>query len=171
MDEEYTPPSETEQAEILSQPTPGHVVAMRNEDLARRMYPNNSEFGSVVPDNAFDGADLPASKRSAAVANLRGMFADTGLAPAEAAGLFNRAAIVRSEGKSTEQQVKAARGELDRIFGKDGSDQALADARKLITRDPRLAKWIESKGLGNDPETIVQFARQARSQRYAGKLK
>lgn len=149
-DEIQQPPSETEQAEILATPTPGHVMAMRNEDPARRLYPLNSEFSGVVPNDAFEGADLPGDKRAAAVANLRGMLADTGLSPAEAGALFNRAAIVRNEGKTTEQQVKEARVELKRVFG-DEADSALADARKLIQRDTRFAKWLEKKGAGQRP--------------------
>lgn len=170
-DEIQQPPSETEQAEILATPTPSHVMAMRNEDPARQMFPHNYEFSGLVRDDAFEGADLPADKRAAAVANLRGMLADSGLSPAEAGALFNRAAIVRSEGKTTEQQTKEARIALKRVFGEGDVDQVLADTRKLINRDPRFAKWLDKKGLGNDPETVIQFARQARSQRLAGRLK
>lgn len=170
MSEEVQPLTETEQVEILAQPTPYHVEAFRAEDAARRTY-KTTGFESVIPDNYLDGADLPADKRSAAVTNLRNMLADTGMAPVEANGLLQRAAIVRSEGKTVEQARKEARAEISRVFGADQADRALNDAKKLIQRDQRFAKWIEKKGLGNDSQTIVQIARLARSQRIAGRLK
>ena len=99
------------------------------------------------------------------------MLADTGLAPVEAQAMLNRAGIVRTEGKTVEQARKEAREQLSRTFGKDGADAALSDANRLVTRDPRFAKWIEKKGLVNDAQTIVQLAYAARSQRMAGRLK
>ncbi len=172
-EENNAPPSETEQAEILSQPTPYHIAAAREETAGGPggTYRNHTGMETLIPDNYFDGADLPAEKRAAAVVELRHMLADTGLAPAEVSGLFQRSAIVRSEGKSDEQQRKEARGELQRVFGKDGADSALRDAATLIKRDPRFAKWIEKKGIGNDVETIIQMARAARSLRSQGRLK
>jgi len=170
MSEELEPLSETEQAEILAAPTPRHVEAWRKEAMPERsLYPSNAEFGSVVPDDMFAGANLPTEKRQAAVRELRGMLADTGLSPAEANGLLMRAGHVRADGKTDEQQRREARKELAKQFG--DPDAALADARKLIARDPRFSKFIERKGLGNDTETIITLARAARSQRAAGKLK
>lgn len=171
MSEEFTPVSETEQAEILAEKTPFHVEQWRAEDTPRSFYSKTTGMEKVVPDNAFDGADLPADKRQAAVANLRNMLADTGLAPIEAQAMINRAGIVRSEGKTVEQARREARAQLARTFGADGAEAALADAKKLVTRDPRFAKWIDKKGLGNDAQTIVQLAYAARSQRIQGRLK
>ncbi|MDZ7594414.1 MAG: hypothetical protein U0932_07160 [Thiobacillus sp.] len=170
MSEENAPPSETEQAAILSASAPGSVQAWRNEHMPeRKTYPTLAEFGTVVPESMFNGADLPTEKRQAAVRELRGMLADTGLAPVEAGYLLNRSSIVRAENKTDEQQRREARAVLAKEF--DDPDAALSDARKLITRDPRFAKFIARKGLGNDAETVLTLARAARSQRAAGKLK
>ncbi|MBW6496411.1 MAG: hypothetical protein K0B16_18015 [Burkholderiaceae bacterium] len=170
MSEEFTPPSETEQAAILSESAPGTVQSWRDEHTPeRRVYPTLAEFGTVVPDNMFDGADLPTEKRQAAVKELRGMLADTGLSPVEAGHLLSRSAIVREGGKTDDQQRREARAVLAKVF--NDPDAALADARKLIARDPRFAKFIARRGLGNDAEAILTIARAARSQRAAGKLK
>lgn len=168
-DEQATGPTETDQAAILAGPTPPDVVAWRNEDPARRMYPSSPGFADVVPASMFEGADLPTPVRESAVKELRGMLEDTGLSPAEARQLLNRPSHVRAEGRSDEQQRKAARLELSRVF--NDPDQALTDVKKLVSRDPRLAKFLTAKGIGNDPETIVTLARAARSQRAAGRLK
>lgn len=162
--------TETEQVEILATPTPDTIQAWRNEDAGRRMYPHNAEFESVVSDAAFGGADATAEKRQAAVKELRAMLADTGLSPAEAQQLMNRSAHVRAEGRDSEQLVKDARLALQRKYG-DHADAALSDVRKLVQRDPRFAKFIERKGIGNDPETVLLLAAAARSQRAAGRLK
>ena len=170
MSQEDTPLTETEQAAILAQPTPGHVATWRDEHMPeRRIYSSNAEFNTVVPDSMFAGADMPAEKRQMAVKELRGMLADTGIAPAEANRLLNRTASVRSDAKNDEQQRREARDVLAKQF--DNPDAALADARKLIARDPRFAKFIEHRGLGNDAESILIIAQAARSQRLAGKLK
>lgn len=170
MSEEIAPLSETEQVEILAAPTPRHVEAWRKEAMPERsLYPSNAEFGTVVPDDMFAGANLPTEKRQAAVRELRGMLADTGLSPAEANTLLTGASHVRAEGKNDERQRREARAALAKHFS--NPDAALADARKLVARDPRFAKFIERKGLGNDAKTIITLARAARSQRAAGKLK
>lgn len=169
-EENNLPPSEADQVAILSARTPGHVLDWRNEDTARRTYSSNSEFAEVVPDNAFEGADMPSEKRQAAVTELRAMLADTGLSPMEARQLLNRSAHVRADGKSAEQQTKESREALRRKYG-DSADSALADMRKLVQRDPRFSKFLERKGLGNDPETVLLLAAAARSQRNRGRLK
>lgn len=170
MSEETTLPTETEQAAILAAQAPGNLETWRDENMPeRRLYPDSTAFGSVVPDDMFAGADLPPEKRQAAVKELRGMLADTGLSPAEAQQLLNRSAHVRADGKNDEQRRKETRMELSREFG--DAKQALADAEKLLARDPRFAKFIRVRGLGNDAEAVKLLARAARSQRFAGKLK
>jgi hypothetical protein len=170
MAEEIQAPTEAEQVGILSAPTPDSVQAWRDEDPARGLYSKNSEFGEAVPDNMFDGANLPTEKRQAAVNELRSMLADTGLSPNEARQLLNRSGMVRSAGMSDEQQRKEAQNALSKIYGKD-ADDVIADTRKLIARDPRLAKYLHVHGIGNDGETVLLMARAARSQRAAGRLK
>ena len=170
MSDEIKPPDQTEEAAILAGPTPGAVQSWRDEEPGRKMY-GTTGFVSVVPDDAYDGANLPTDRRKAAVSNLRNMLADTGLAPVEASQLLNRSGVVRAEGRTADQQRKEARTILARTFGADDVDAVLRDVTKLTKRDPRFHTWLNRKGLGNDGETLVTLARAARSQRAAGRLK
>ncbi len=176
MADEIQAPSETDLVEILSAPTPPSVEAWRDEEPGRRMY-GAAGFESVVPSDAFDGAPLPTEKRQAAVENLRGMLADTGLSANDAKEILARAAIVRHDGKSTEERLREARKELVRQFPGDandpnkGAEQVLKDAARMLGRDLRLAKYLDAQGLSNDPPTLTMLARAARSQRMAGRLK
>jgi hypothetical protein len=164
-------PDETELAADLAAATPYHVQRWRDtHEPERKTYPSiTSCYSEAVPDDSFDGADLPASKREAAVANLREMFMDTGLSPLDARGLVIRATVLRSEGKGAETERKSTRAVLAKQF--DDPDAAMRDARNLVNRDPRFAKWVAKQGLGNDAQTIVTLAKAARSLKQKGKLK
>ena len=163
-------PSEREQAEILARPTPGQIVAWRKQYMPERSLYKDSEFKGVVPDDNFAGADLPEAKRLAAASNLRSMFADLGVSPAEAQQLLNRSSAVRADNQTAEQQRREARAELTRQFGKN-ADVMLRDAKGLVARDSRMVAFIEKRGIGNDPETIVMLARAAHSHKMAGRLR
>jgi hypothetical protein len=62
---------------------------------------------------------------------------------------------------------------LQRLRDRFGSDaeQAAADARRLVARDPRFAEWIEETGLGNHPDVVLMIAERARSERGRGRLR
>lgn len=163
-------PSESEQVAILAQPTPDHIAAWRGEDTARTLFKGNEQFSDAAPDKMFDGADAPAASRQAAVRELRGMLADTGLTSQDAGVIMNQAKVVRATGRSAQDQRRETRAALESAFGTD-ADRALADANKLINRDPRFSKYLRARGLGNDAATIVTLARAARSQLANGRLK
>jgi len=166
-------PDETELALQTSPPaTPYHVqtVARYARTRAQDLPSITSCTARAVPDEFLRwDADLPASKREAAVANLREMFMDTGLSPLDARGLVIRATVLRSEGKGAETERKSTRAVLAKQF--DDPDAAMRDARNLVNRDPRFAKWVAKQGLGNDAQTIVTLAKAARSLKQKGKLK
>ena len=44
-------------------------------------------------------------------------------------------------------------------------------ARAFIAQDPRRAKILDNKGLGDHPDTVLMVARLARQARMQGKLK
>lgn len=158
-------PDETAHVQVLAQPAPRHVAEARSADVARSLYPGATEFAYAVPDKAFDGADMPQQARDAAVVELRQMFADTGMSPADAAQLMGRASAVRHDGKSADEQRREARSVLRGQFSDTDADAALADARALVNRDPRFKRFVELRGIGNDPESILILARAARSLR------
>ena len=162
--------SATDLVELFATTPPPAVQNVRASQPERRLY-QTTGFESVIRDDEFEGSDMPAQARAAAVKELRNVLYDVGLSPAEAQQMLNRAAQVRAEGMTAEQARKEARTELARQFGKDGADAALRDAQKLVMRDPRFGKFIHMKGLGNDPQTLIQMARLATSQRTKGLLR
>lgn len=169
MSDELTPMTDDAAVAILSTPTPGELRQWRAEDPARRMYSNNAEFAELIPDSAFEGAEAPREKRQAAVTEFRAMLADTGLSPSDARTLLSRSAHAKADGKSLDEIRRETREQLVRQYG--SADQALADVKKLINRDPRFARYISAKGIDRDPEAILILARAARSQRMSGRLK
>lgn len=143
---------------------------MRAEDPALRMYPPEKQI-TAIPESAFDSvSDMPQEQRAAVVHELRRMTADLGFGNNDVAELNARIRHIEANPLDVSQARAEASKLLVRVFGND-ADQALADARKLVMRDPRVAKIIEQTGLGDDPQTILKFAKQARSLRQKGKLK
>lgn len=60
--------------------------------------------------------------------------------------------------------------EVQRRYGPDAA-RKLADAQKLVNRDPRLATILSKTGLGDSPKVVVRLVEIAASQRAAGKLR
>lgn len=71
--------------------------------------------------------------------------------------------------RSVLEHMKAARS-LQAAFG-DDTARAVADARELVMRDPRLAAMLDRTGLGDHPKLILAAAHAARRLRASGKLK
>ena len=169
------PLSHDDMVEIFTAPTPREVSALREAQPERRLY-KTTGYEDAVPDDAFIGSEKPHEARVQAASEMRQVFADIGLAPVEVRQLMNRAAEVRNSGISEQQARGEARKQLARQFGpgpdaQRQADAAMADARRLVTRDPRFTRWLVQSGLGNDSETLVQFAKLATSQRAKGFLK
>ncbi|MCQ4325765.1 hypothetical protein CXK94_08370 [Stutzerimonas stutzeri] len=153
---------------------PADIQAMREqaraEDPALRMYPPEKQI-TAISENAFDSVpDMPQEQRVAVAHELRRMTADLGFGNNDVSELNNRIRQIEANPLDVGQARAEASKLLVREFGKD-ADRALADARKLVMRDPRVAQIIEQTGLGDDPQTILKFAKQARSLRQKGKLK
>lgn len=172
-----------EQAEALYGPKeeetapveiPPEIAKLRAEDSARTMYSPQSVFAEVIHDNIFaqaeDAHTIDQKHIKATIKEMREIACDLGLSAHDAALLRDRAAALSREPVEAGKQIDVAVDMLNRTFGREAK-QALNDARKLVARDFRVGRLIESLGLGNDPETVVTLARAARSQRNAGRLK
>ena len=109
----------------------------------------------------------PAEGRRVA-AEVAHICADMDLGPADVRRLTARVAEVA--GVPVESQREGAMTALRAAFGGD-AQQALADARLLLERDPRAARLIERLGLADDGEVAVLIAQRARSQIARGVLK
>jgi aminopeptidase N len=160
------------EARKVSVPVPAEVAAIREADPARRMFKASVNRTKAIPDDFLDHELRPQEEKRALIGELREMVADLGLSDADVGAMRNRSHAYKGENAPTEEsQRRTAWQALTRKFGEDGASRALTDAKALIARDRRVTKFVESMSLGNDPETIIHFAEQARRERLAGRLK
>jgi MoxR-like ATPase len=107
----------------------------------------------------------------AAAAEFREIFADMELSTNDARGLFE--VYQRLPGIPSDAEVSAWADQsvraLREAYG-NGAEEALADARALVARDPRIKAFLNVSGLGSHPKVIVRLAHAARSQRGRGRL-
>jgi hypothetical protein len=150
--------------------------AERENDPGHKLF-GGSVYTAALPDTLFDSEvesedapPLTPEVKRAVIGELRLMAADLYLEAAEVKTIQQRAAIVRTTPVPAEKQQRDCVTGLNAAFGQDAA-QALKDARALIARDTRVGKLIDSLNLGNDPETVLIYARAARRARAAGKLK
>lgn len=153
---------------------PENIAAMRkaNADPAEAIY------APVVPD-AIQQWMAPAKDRwtepqhKAYAVEFSRMASDLGMDRDDMQTLISRGRAPEVA-NMTPEQAKENQGRalalLHAEFGNQ-AEQALADARALAGRDPRVARALENSKLGNDPDTVLRFARMARRLRAQGRLK
>ena len=167
----YGQPEEVPAVEV-----PESIKAMREADGARQMYSPQGTYASVLPDDLWAGDEtakaIPEPVQRAALAELREMAADVAMSHDDVRAL-----------QSIARQIPEAPSDADRIAWREqavtrlnetygnGAAQAVRDARAFIAQDPRRAKLLDAKGLGDHPDTVLMVARLARQARIQGKLK
>ncbi len=155
---------------------PENIQTMRAADGARQMYSPQGTYASVLPDDLWAGDEtaeaIPEPVQRAALAELREMAADVAMSNDDVRAL-----------QSIARQIPEAPSDADRIAWREqavtrlnetygnGAAQAFRDARAFIAQDPRRAKILDNKGLGDHPDTVLMVARLARQARMQGKLK
>lgn len=150
---------------------PAEIRSLRE---ARAREPANALFGETALGDEIVEATLndvnyaPEVRRAYAdeykrLASDNGMTANEAL---EAASIINAPiADERTQsrwGRQTEESLKMQYG--------DEWQSRLADAKRLVNRDPRVAKIIESRGLGNNPKIVSLLCDLARRERLKGRL-
>jgi hypothetical protein len=165
VDELYAGPAE---AAPLAVPENIRALRKASESTADMLY--GATAVDPVIAGIFEGAELTVPERKAASVEMTRMARDVGLDQDDLAEMASRAPDVR---QLTPEQVGRNQAEAARMlreaFG-DQAAQALADAQKLALRDPRTAALLDKTGLGNDPQTILKFARLAVRERSRGRL-
>lgn len=179
---EETQPADVQQAlygegeELPTAVIPENIRAMREADGARQMYSPQGTYASVLPDDLWSSDEtakaIPEPVQRAALAELREMAADVAMSNDDVRAL-----------QSIARQIPEAPSDADRIAWREqavtrlnetygnGAAQAFRDARAFIAQDPRRAKILDAKGLGDHPDTVLMVARLARQARMQGKLK
>lgn len=165
-----------EPEEVPAVEVPENIKAMREADGARQMYSPQGTYASVLPDDLWAGDEtakaIPEPVQRAALAELREMAADVAMSSDDVRAL-----------QSIARQIPEAPSDADRIAWREqavtrlnetygnSAAQAFRDARAFIAQDPRRAKLLDAKGLGDHPDTVLMVARLARQARIQGKLK
>jgi hypothetical protein len=147
---------------------PEEVRALREADSARAMFSPQKTYADAIKS----GPDWPAENQAAA-AEWREVAADFELSTdqtRELAELVYGMQELPSEQTRGEWWADAQR-ELRRAYGEQGAQEALADAQRLIERDPRVACFLRETGLNAHPRVVMLVAEKARSARTRGKLK
>ena len=143
------------------------ALAARKERQAESFYSAQSMYSDVLPDDPHGSPE-----QKALAHEFREVFADWRASSQDARELV--AAAERLKELPTEATLKGweneALGELRRTYGAD-ANSALADAQKLVARDPRVAAFLDAFGLGSHPQVVSTLARLARQQKAQGKLK
>ncbi|WP_398307375.1 hypothetical protein [Zoogloea sp.] len=167
----YGKPEEVPAVEV-----PENIKAMREADGLRALYSPQGSYASVLPDDLWAGDEtakaIPEPVQRAALAELREMAADVAMSHDDVRAL-----------QSIARQIPEAPSDADRIAWREqavtrlnetygnSAAQAFRDARAFIAQDPRRAKLLDAKGLGDHPDTVLMVARLARQARIQGKLK
>ena len=156
--------------EAPAEDLPEAVEEHRASDEARRMYPDDSLY---FTDELKPHDDSP--EQAAEVLAWKGIARDVGASSQQVTELRDVLGKELANGLPSEevraQWANDASEQLRRQYGEQGAQEALADANKLIARDPRLAAWLEKSGLGNHPAYVKAAVELARQQRAQGKLK
>ncbi len=167
----YGQPEELPAVEI-----PENIKALREADRVRQMYSPQGTFAEVLPDDLWasdeTAKDIPVPVQRAAIAELREMAADVAMSKDDVRALQSIARQIPQAPTDAERTTwrEQAITRLNETYG-DGAAQAFRDARAFIAQDPRRAKILEAKGMGDHPTAVLMVARLARQARMQGKLK
>lgn len=149
---------------------PAHIAELRNDPL-RKLYSGDSTYGTQpIIDDAM--AEVPEEVRLAVESEVREMGMDVGASPVEFQQSVQLATTLYKNPPTAEQVGEwrqTALAQLKASYG-DGWKGALADAQKLVQRDPRLAALLDRNGLGDHPQMVERLVNLARAQKLRGKL-
>lgn len=173
-------------AYAAADPAPnGAVAQVRAMDAtARAMFKDVDQWGGPADGSGGVVRDLAEAVREAfpesdkgpigkQVSALASVFVDVGM---DKQFVEDLAGIVKTHaGVAFDDQVRSEmRGDvvkdLKQQYGKEFANK-LADAQRLVNRDPRLAGFLVATGLGDNPKVIRKMIELAAAQRAAGKLK
>lgn len=147
--------------ELLDDPPP-NVAALRRGDATRLMYPEPHEHikhaATLFAD--LDPSEQASTQRQTAIRNVAEIFRDLRLTDAEAGEMTRYLSGGGGVPDKRAANIEAT-AHLRRVYG-DKASQALADARRLVARDPRFRAMVDKTGAGDNPKFIMLVAEVAR---------
>ncbi|MBX9629563.1 MAG: hypothetical protein K2X67_03495 [Burkholderiales bacterium] len=142
--------------------------AQRSKEPASALF-GGSEFGDELFEATLTDTSVPTETRRAVAdefARMSGDLSMTSNEVAEVASVLNAPiADERTQsrwGRQAEEMLKVQYG--------DSWEQRLADAKKLLHRDPRVARIVEQRQIGNHPKLVLMLCDLARRERLKGRL-
>ncbi len=128
----------------------------------------STAYGSALKP-VFDGERDAAS----AIEEWSETMADMEIGVNEAAavaGLANTYRRAPASDDVVQSWATDAMSQVRQRYGAD-ADRRLADAQRLVARDPRVADFLMQSGLGSHPKVVMTAIERAASLRAAGRLK
>jgi hypothetical protein len=156
--------------EPLAEELPPEVKALRDADPARAVYDDRTQYQAAGIDKALAELGIEGQAAELAHREWAGVFVDAGLTPQDAADMVRVGLIDEPTPEEAAAWPEQAHAALREAYG-DDAQQALADARLLVRRDPRLKDFLNRTGLGDHPAVVKLAARRARELIASGKLK
>ncbi|MCF8203649.1 MAG: hypothetical protein K9J82_01135 [Methylotenera sp.] len=157
--------------ELPPEELPPEVKALREAEPARQIYSDTTQYKAAGIDKALADLGIEGQAAEAEHRTWAGVFADLDLNAQDAAHVVGLATMDEPSAETMQVWPDEAKTALQDEYGPDGWEQALADARRLVGRDPRLKDFLNRTGLGNHPDVVRIAARQARAAIASGKLK
>ncbi len=157
--------------ELPPEELPPEVRALREAEPGRLVYDDRTQYKAAGIDKALADLDIEGQAAEAEHRTWAGVFADLALNADDARHVVSLATMDEPTPEEAAAWPGAAKAALQGEYGPDGWEQALADARRLVGRDPRLKDFLNRTGLGDHPDVVRIAARQARAAIASGKLK
>jgi hypothetical protein len=155
-------------AELKKEDLPPALAELRNDPL-RRIYDAEKSYRGSGISTLFEGqATAPNEVRA-----WSEVFADHDASHDEASTLVHLVRTVKASPPTDEVVTKwgqDAVAQLKAQYG-DRAGGMLADARRLVAGDPRVADLLMESGLGSHGQVVSMFIEKAASLRAAGRLK
>ena len=151
------------------------IASLRASEPARAMYADAGQMGDAPRAMAL------AVNPSASTADIEVMSAswasvatDLGMTRDDLSQLASFAAANKAKPPTTDelrQHALTSVKELRQQYGDAAFDEALAGAKALAQRDPRLCEFLDKSGLASNPWVVARMAELARTARNRATLK
>lgn len=164
-------PSMAKPAELPPEELSPEVQALRADDPARAVFDDRTAYTDAGIDKALTELGIEGTAAEAEHKAWAGVFADLGLSSQQAKDMVTIGLMDEPTAEVTQAWPAQAEAALKETYGESDWQQALADAKLLVARDPRLHKFLHETRLGDHPGVVKLAAERARAAIANGTLK
>jgi hypothetical protein len=137
-------------------------------------YDPTKDFRDSGLEESANAAGLVGKERDATINEQKRILSDFQFTTGEAkevVSLVDRYAVAPPDEATAAAWASESWDALVRQHGQREANAMLADAQKLVARDPRVKLILEKTGLGNHPKLVQKLVSLARSEKGRGRLK